>query len=836
MIKQNTPLWRRTLLALIALALPLASFAQNLTQADFTGLVVPQYTSSGTATRLPVLYRATVSNLTPSTLYRYYNQAGISTDLGGAVTGAGNPLLITPGATPAATTYAYSTSASLTMAGGYATFTTNAAGSYTGWFGFVNTGNARFTPGNQVYMTIVLAPDATPTVVEKRLALNQTMTVLALGTGATATDATVLKGSSAATPKNLVAVYDNVAGTGRPLGVTVVEAIGATIASVPAAYSTTAGDWTTLEPNSAGKVLRVEQRSVVDGTVVGCASDADGIWPSGANTVNPSGGTTPVVLTATDAPLNINACGTAATATVTATPTTLTAFTAVVGTPSATQTVTVGGTTLTADVVVTAPTGYEVSLSATTDFASSVTVAQTAGTAANTLVYVRLTGAAVGAFAGNLTVASTGATTANVAVVGTVTAVAAPTPTITSFTPDSGPVGTSVTVTGTNFTGATGATLNGTAVTNFVVVSATLITFDVPAAATSGTIVVTTAGGTATSPTAFTVTAPVTPPAITALAPNAQVAGGPDVVLTITGTGFTPTSTVNFNSVSYTQTSSTATTLMVTIPASALTTAGNYPVSVSNGTVTSNAFTFTVSNPSTAGAFEDFETGTKGGYAAASVTLASGAWTFSDALIGSSFSDRFNGLKSARIRAGFIRMDFDKANGAGVVTVNAGQYGIDAASSFILAISTDGGATFTTVPGAPAALTTTLTPYTFTVNQTGNVRFRISNTTTATTTIPRISIDDISITDFVASATNASKAMPGLTVSPNPATDRITVALPKAGAATVALRDLTGRVVVAPAALAANQQMELPASLAAGVYLLEVRQGAVTAVRRVQKN
>ncbi len=834
MIKQNTPLWRRTLLALVALALPLASFAQNLTQANFTGLVVPQYTSSGTATRLPVLYRATVSNLTPSTLYRYYNQAGISTDLGGAVTGAGNPLLIIPGVTPAATTYTYSTSASLTLAGGYATFTTDAAGTYTGWFGFVNTGNARFTAGNSVYMTIVLAPDATPTVVEKRLALDQTMTVLALGTGSTATDATVLKGSSAATPKNLVAVYDNVAGTGRPLGVTVVEATGATIASVPAAYSTTAGDWTTLVPNAAGKVLRVEQRSVVDGTVVGCASDADGIWPSGANTVNPSGGTTPVVLTATDAPLNTNACGTAATATVTATPTTLTAFTAVVGTPSTTQTVTVGGTTLTADVVVTAPTGYEVSLSATTDFASSVTVAQTAGTAANTLVYVRLTGAAVGAFAGNLTVASTGATTANVAVVGTVTAVAAPTPTITSFTPDSGPVGTAVTVTGTNFTGATGATLNGTAVTNFVVVSATSVTFDVPAGATSGAIVVTTAGGTATSLTTFTVAA-----AITALSPNAQVAGGPDVVLTITGTGFTPTSTVNFNSVSYTQTSSTATTLTVTIPASALTTAGSFPVSVSNGSVTSNAFTFTVSNPSTAGAFENFETGTKGGYGAGLVTLNSGSWNFSNALLGTSFADKFNGLKSARIRTGgFIAMDFDKANGAGVITLNAALYGSDATATFALEMSADGGTTYTVVPGAPTALTTTLTPYTFTVNQVGNVRFRISHSNTLTTggAAPRISIDDITITDFVASATNASKAMPGLTVSPNPATDRITVSLPKAGAATVALRDLAGRLVVAHAALAANQQMELPASLAAGVYLLEVRQGAVTAVRRVQKN
>ena len=71
---------------------------------------------------------------------------------------------------------------------------------------------------------------------------------------------------------------------------------------------------------------------------------------------------------------------------------------------------------------------------------------------------------------------------------------------------------------------------------------------------------------------------------------------------------------------------------------------------------------------------------------------------------------------------------------------------------------------------------------------------------------------------------------------PNPATDRLTVGLPTVGAATVALRDLTGRLVLAPAALPADQQLHLPASLAIGVYLLEVRQGSKVAVRRIEKN
>jgi hypothetical protein len=86
----------------------------------------------------------------------------------------------------------------------------------------------------------------------------------------------------------------------------------------------------------------------------------------------------------------------------------------------------------------------------------------------------------------------------------TQTATAA-TPTISSFSPSSGPVGTSVTITGTNFTGATAVKFNGVSATTFGVTS-TSITVTVPTGATSGAISVTTPGGTATSSGTFTVT------------------------------------------------------------------------------------------------------------------------------------------------------------------------------------------------------------------------------------------------------------------------------------------------------------------------------------------
>ena len=80
-------------------------------------------------------------------------------------------------------------------------------------------------------------------------------------------------------------------------------------------------------------------------------------------------------------------------------------------------------------------------------------------------------------------------------------------PSITSFTPTSGPAGTVVTVTGTNFTGATAVTFNGVAATIFTVNSPTQITATVPAGVTTGPIAVTTPAGFNSSADSFTVPA-----------------------------------------------------------------------------------------------------------------------------------------------------------------------------------------------------------------------------------------------------------------------------------------------------------------------------------------
>jgi len=78
--------------------------------------------------------------------------------------------------------------------------------------------------------------------------------------------------------------------------------------------------------------------------------------------------------------------------------------------------------------------------------------------------------------------------------------------TITSFTPTSGAAGTSVTITGTFFTGTTKVTFGGVAATIFTVNSATQITATVPTGAKTGKIGITTNGVTVSSKTNFTVT------------------------------------------------------------------------------------------------------------------------------------------------------------------------------------------------------------------------------------------------------------------------------------------------------------------------------------------
>ncbi|UOQ98714.1 FG-GAP-like repeat-containing protein [Hymenobacter sp. 5317J-9] len=160
-------------------------------------------------------------------------------------------------------------------------------------------------------------------------------------------------------------------------------------------------------------------------------------------------------------------------------------------------------------------------------------------------------------------------------------------PTITGYLPAAGQVqGGSVSISGTNFTGATAVKFNGTAAV-FAVVNATTITATVPAGATSGALTVTTPSGTATAPTTFLVL-----PAITSFSPTSATVG---TTVTITGTSFTGAVNVKFNGVYATAFAVVnATTITATVPNGATT--GPITVRTPSGTATSPTnFTVTAS-------------------------------------------------------------------------------------------------------------------------------------------------------------------------------------------------------------------------------------------------
>jgi gliding motility-associated-like protein len=179
-----------------------------------------------------------------------------------------------------------------------------------------------------------------------------------------------------------------------------------------------------------------------------------------------------------------------------------------------------------------------------------------------------------------------------------ITGTPSPSPTITSFSPSSGSAGTSVVITGTNFSATPTENIvtfydNKTAVVTAS--TTTSITATVPSGAATGKISVTTNCVTVTSTADFTIGAPSLP-TIISFTPSSGPVG---TTVTITGTNFSTTpanNTVQFNGTTAVASASTATSITTTVPAGATT--GKITVTVGGNTATS-ATNFTVTIPGT---------------------------------------------------------------------------------------------------------------------------------------------------------------------------------------------------------------------------------------------
>lgn len=193
---------------------------------------------------------------------------------------------------------------------------------------------------------------------------------------------------------------------------------------------------------------------------------------------------------------------------------------------------------------------------------------------------------------------------------------------------------------------------------------------------------------------------------------------------------------------------------------------------------------------------EGFEKAKKTSYAAGDLEGDAGTWLFTDALASNdNTNDKVIGTNSARIKNanGSFEMKFDKANGAGVITVNHAMYGTHTGGTWKLEISTDGGATYTQVGEEVTTVPSAMTPITFTANKTGNIRIKITKTSTKSSST--VNFDGISITDY----TGGGILTPEITAPATLAFSNVSTGNTEPKAITVSGANLTGDVTVAVA-------------------------------------
>jgi len=355
---------------------------------EIVSATVPAYIQGVNGTnnqRVPYAYHATINYLQPNTEYRYYNKVVRSTDAPDT-DGAGVTILVN-----ADGTYTRTTTNSMNTPGQYGTFTSDNMGNYSGWFMVEPTSDSRFTPGNDLYMRIMLNAGMNGNTVAVRLTSVDSASVINFGSAYNDVTGTGIRGISLATPGNMVYIYDNEAGTGQPLYATSIETTGVDYSSNTYAnfYNTDVfgvnGSWGGIVPNvNPEGVRRIEERSVEDGSLVTIWTSTDGVW-SNVDTRNPQGGeeTELVIdLMPTSDPV------------ITVIPSTLSGFTYIESSgPSASQTYQLSAANLegTGNIEVVAPEHYQVSLDNTT-FTSTLSIPFDGGviTGQPLNVYVRL--------------------------------------------------------------------------------------------------------------------------------------------------------------------------------------------------------------------------------------------------------------------------------------------------------------------------------------------------------------------------------------------------------------------------------------------------------------
>lgn len=150
--------------------------------------------------------------------------------------------------------------------------------------------------------------------------------------------------------------------------------------------------------------------------------------------------------------------------------------------------------------------------------------------------------------------------------------------------------------------------------------------------------------------------------------------------------------------------------------------------------------------------FEDFETGTKGGYAAAEVTCNAATWEMNNALLAG--DDNALDKKCVRMKGyvktgstittpAHIMMTTDKVNGCDSLWFYAGSYGNDTGVKMTVSYSVDAGKTWTkVVTSLPVG---EMKRYGYKINMDGNIRLKFESENTGN---KRVNIDNVQMSDW----------------------------------------------------------------------------------------
>jgi len=289
---------------LIANAAGLAPAAStSIRSLALTELAVPRFIQGGldaldeNSERVPFAWRGRIDGLAPNATYRFANRAVLASDTATS-NGAGNMIFITD----SPENWIRSTSSPAFLATdsgvGHHTFTAGPDGSFTGWFLTEPTGNSRFTPGNSVHFRLLLNDGAGGQAAAHVLTTTQPAQVIRFGTQLG--DGTAIVGPPATAPRRIAVLFDETAGSSRPLAATPVESTGAVVdARYAEFYQTIASSptsrWGTILPNNLpGGLQRIEIRSAATDALLETLLAPDGF----AGTLNPSAGLAALVLDA----------------------------------------------------------------------------------------------------------------------------------------------------------------------------------------------------------------------------------------------------------------------------------------------------------------------------------------------------------------------------------------------------------------------------------------------------------------------------------------------------------------------------------------------------------